>query len=271
VRLRVARTELRRGHNRRIVNPQGKAENSWLDPDGAHRGFFNPNVRVLVVEDAASGLPRGVISLYGVHPVTLGPGNTHASPDYPGHMVRAVESALPGCVAIHLTGATAQINPREALFAEPEKAAPLGQALAAAVLEALPHARPVEAVSLGSHAESFQVPLRSGAKPAHAGRATESGDGFVVSSEIQVIRLGSAALVSAPGELFAEIGVAMENTSPFDMTFVVGYANDHLGYLCTDTACREGGYESRTAWVDQVEPRLFDAARRALHAAHPKQ
>ena len=47
-------------------------------------------------------------------------------------------------------------------------------------------------------------------------------------------------------------------------TILVGYANDSLGYLCTETAIREGGYEaSRVASAD-VERPILAAARSAL-------
>jgi hypothetical protein len=62
-------------------------------------------------------------------------------------------------------------------------------------------------------------------------------------AEVQVLRLGDLALVGVPGELFVEYGLEIKRRSPFKHTFVVGYANDYLGYLATPSAWRQGGYE----------------------------
>jgi neutral ceramidase len=63
-------------------------------------------------------------------------------------------------------------------------------------------------------------------------------------TEVQAIRVGETALVSLPGEVFAELGLAIKARSPFPVTFVVGYANDSIGYIPTRQALSEGGYES---------------------------
>ena len=46
-----------------------------------------------------------------------------------------------------------------------------------------------------------------------------------------------------PGELFVEIGLAIRSNSPVKFTMVVGYAEDAIGYIPTDRAFEEGGYE----------------------------
>ncbi|HOJ76386.1 MAG TPA: hypothetical protein PLL65_20905, partial [Phycisphaerae bacterium] len=47
-----------------------------------------------------------------------------------------------------------------------------------------------------------------------------------------------------PGEPFAETGLAIRAQSPFRVTFVVGYAEGSIGYIPTDEAYRDGGYET---------------------------
>ena len=68
-----------------------------------------------------------------------------------------------------------------------------------------------------------------------------------VEIEIQAIRIGPAALLAAPMEVFGEIGAAIAASSPFAWTAVSGYTNSSTGYLPTPEAHDEGGYEVETA------------------------
>lgn len=60
--------------------------------------------------------------------------------------------------------------------------------------------------------------------------------------ELQGFRLGNAAFVAIPGEVFVEIGLTLKRQSPY-MTFVFGIANGYVGYVPTRQAYADGGYE----------------------------
>ena len=62
---------------------------------------------------------------------------------------------------------------------------------------------------------------------------------------VQVLRLGEAAIVALPGEIFVEFGLEIKEQSPAAPQFVVSLANGYIGYVCTDKALTEhGGYET---------------------------
>jgi len=73
-----------------------------------------------------------------------------------------------------------------------------------------------------------------------------------VTAELQAWRVGEWALVTAPGEVFNEIGARVKAASPFRHTFFVGYANGSIGYVPVPEAYAEGGYEVLHA--SQVDP-----------------
>ncbi len=64
-----------------------------------------------------------------------------------------------------------------------------------------------------------------------------------IKAEIQGIRIGDFALVTFPGEPFAEVGLRIKKRSPLEFTFLAGYSNGHLGYAPTADAYQGVAYE----------------------------
>ncbi len=60
---------------------------------------------------------------------------------------------------------------------------------------------------------------------------------------LHVMRLGDVALVGLPGEVFARHGLRIRRHSPFRDTYVVGLANDTIGYIGDEEGYRLGGYQ----------------------------
>lgn len=60
---------------------------------------------------------------------------------------------------------------------------------------------------------------------------------------ISALRIGDAAIVTGPGEVFTEIGLAVKERSPADVTFYAGYSNGCISYMPTASEYPLGGYE----------------------------
>ena len=71
-----------------------------------------------------------------------------------------------------------------------------------------------------------------------AGTMRESVDGSV-----HAVRIGDGVIITAPGEPFTEIGMAVKQRSPGRPTLYAGYTNGAVGYFPTPAAYPEGGYE----------------------------
>ncbi len=83
------------------------------------------------------------------------------------------------------------------------------------------------------------------ARAAEQGRVQAIADS-VMPAEVQLIRVGPWSFVGWSGEMFVEFGLAVKNRSPD--TYVIAYANGELqGYLVTQEAVDEGGYEASNA------------------------
>ncbi|MGQ9619777.1 MAG: neutral/alkaline non-lysosomal ceramidase N-terminal domain-containing protein [Bacteroidales bacterium] len=72
-----------------------------------------------------------------------------------------------------------------------------------------------------------------------------SGAPWTLPIEIHVFRLDSqTAIVTLPGEIFVEHGLAIKKHSPFANTMVIELANASIGYVPTQRAFAEGDYEA---------------------------
>jgi hypothetical protein len=92
------------------------------------------------------------------------------------------------------------------------------------------------------------------------------------SAEVQAIRVGEHLFIGLPGEPMTELGWRIEqrtselvqdisNYSPQPVeasaTFVIGFANVNVGYLCTAASYPEGGYEPATSYRPYARPAPF--------------
>jgi hypothetical protein len=69
-----------------------------------------------------------------------------------------------------------------------------------------------------------------------------SDDGVPV--RFTVLKIGNVVFAGVSGEVFTEIGLQVKQRSPYRHTFFVTHCNGSSGYLVTDAAYGEGGYEA---------------------------
>ncbi|MBI3923748.1 MAG: neutral/alkaline non-lysosomal ceramidase N-terminal domain-containing protein, partial [Armatimonadetes bacterium] len=247
-------------------------------------GLVDRRVRVLRVEKA-DGAPLAVLFHYSCHPTSLPGSLGFISPDYPGVARMAIEETL-DCSALFLPGCFGNIRP--AIFAETgafgsatkEQLESLGQELGQEVCRVARSVRTVPAGGILSRRVEFEMPfgdtksreelkgMVEGAEhPLHTpwakkvlalveSNSVPSGE----PTEMQSLRIGPVAFVGIPGEPFQEIGHEIEKrcrgVGGVADLWPVGYANDDIGYLCTDQSHLEGGYEPG-AYVYYDRPARF--------------
>lgn len=100
-----------------------------------------------------------------------------------------------------------------------------------------------------------------------------SGEPWLLPLEIHVFQLNDqTAIVTLPGEVFAELGMDLKKRSPFANTIVIELANADIRYVPTLRAFAEGDYEPlQSRMVPGSGQRLVEEAIRMLHQMREKK
>lgn len=210
-----------------MSHPEPPAETVvWRD------GAVDDTVNVLWLSDEKEHLIAAVVNAT-CHPV-YEMCNPEVSPDYPGELCDLLEADHPEGIALFLNGAAGNINPR-GVSAGQAAAERHAEELYAAVQIAVANAEIERDPAVRCQRRDFQLSTRL-----PSGR----DEGVNVSASVVTVGVGQAALVFLPGEPFVETGNAIRECSPFAWTAIVGFSEETVGYIPTDEAFVEGGYET---------------------------
>ena len=243
-----------------------KTDNPVLirEMEGVYRLGANPKgpidneVGILRIDDL-SGQPKAVLVNYACHGTSLGGRNYKISPEWNGHMLEYIEKEIPGVMGIFVPGAAGDINPRfvggiDGYQDNLENTANLGYEIGKEVVK----------VFNSIHTD---IPLNSGIKLVHQDIVCPKRYGGVVKDfrnttiavPVTAIKIDEFVWVTFPVELFHEIGQSIKSSTHARYPFLVGYCNGSLGYLITQHAYSEGGYEPWATRFAPVTEKVFVA------------
>jgi len=84
---------------------------------------------------------------------------------------------------------------------------------------------------------------------------------------LTVLKIGDLVLSGISGELMTEMGMEVKKQSPYSGTLIVTHCNGSSGYICTDKAFSEGGYEPQsTGFMPGVEKPLVNKFIELIHS-----
>lgn len=192
-------------------------------------GLTDPELHVMLVTDVL-GRPMAVLANFTAHATVLSEKNMLASGDWPGAFQRQIEREFPGAVALYTNGAEGNIAPSSPVDGgEFDRSEGLGKALAGhAANLARTIEKTTETVKL-SYVERG-VDLPSPTLPAAP-----------KTSVLGLLEINGARMFCFPGEPFVELGLELKKRFPG--AWILGLANDHLGYFLTEEGYARGGYE----------------------------
>jgi len=210
--------------------------------------------------------PVGSLSVFAMHLDTVG--GTEYSADYPGHLAAELRREFGDeFISVFGTGTCGDINHIDVSGERRYTARLIGQQLAIDILSARSRVA-LDRPALSVTSARLSLPLRSvSAEQAASAQANMpkvgTNDlpflaqveavttldlvrrGATLDTEVQVLRLNpDVAIVLLPGEVFADLGLAIKRRSPFKNTLVIELSNDNPAYIPTEQAFKEGSYET---------------------------
>jgi len=230
--------------------------------EGVYRLGANPSgpiddeVGILRI-DKLSGQPKAVFVNYACHGTSLGARNTKISPEWNGHMLQYIEKEIPGVTGIFAQGASGDINPRfvgglDGYKDDLKKTEELGNEIGKVVVQVfsdIKTSQPVKPQIKLVH-KDITCPRKYAAVVADFRNTT-------LDVPTTAIKIDQFTWVTFPGELFHEIGKNIKLSTHSDFPFIVGYCNGALGYLPTQQAHSEGGYEPWSTQFDPVTEKIY--------------
>lgn len=279
--------------NRRLLGEDGNVKkmrfSASKDPESiaAPEGTIDPWLKSVSFWNGDTAL--AVLTYYATHP------QSHyrhggVTCEFVGIARNARETALGGVTHVHFTGAAGNVAAGKYNDGKPETRPILAARVEAAMALAWEKTEkaPVTATDIDWHTRYTALPIRSSidgdalaqqladtslpenerfsaaSKLAWLKR-TEAGMGVDVSA----LRVGNNWLLNVPGELFVEYQLAAQAMKPKDNVCMAAYEDYGPGYIGTEIAYGQGGYETSegaSKVAPSVEGVLMEAIRFVLQA-----
>ena len=168
------------------------------------------------------------------------------SPDFVGTMCNEITRELGG-QTVFLNGALGGMVSPDTRQRTYEVAAEFGKGLAKHACAAARNAKPMTSCDLWVHRTPVEIPVTTEALAGFLAKAPK-GYAFTgaIQSEMNVIWLGDAQFITAPGEVLPQIGIEIKAEMTGALKMVLGLTNDEFGYIIPSYDYHETEYEERT-------------------------
>ncbi|OGR87246.1 MAG: hypothetical protein A3A86_00925, partial [Elusimicrobia bacterium RIFCSPLOWO2_01_FULL_60_11] len=209
---------------------------------------------------------------YAMHAEVLNGDNTRITSDYPGVLRERLEKQYGG-VGMFVPADIGGMQSPFVLFHSFWSRARVGKSVADKVIRSLKGQKAVEITSLDIRTKDIVFPIEN---KRYIG-AIESGmfgqskkfikkvDGqYRLPADIGLIRIGPAQFLTLPGEAFPELGNVFRARMSGDYNFVLGLADNEIGYIVPDNEWRDDGYEENMSLGPKTTKMLTKAVTELL-------
>lgn len=268
--------------NRRVPGPDGKIKvrySSTKDPflQEAPEGKIDPWLKTVTFFDG--DLPLVRLHYYASHPQSAY-GDGKADPDTPG-MARAYLENEEGVAQVYFTGCGGDVTAGKYNDGSAASKVAMSKQLYSGMIRAIATTRRVNVREFSWKSVDVALPPRTEPEFSEPALRKIVGDPEatptkrLVSSlrlawlerirmrpavDLSRLRIGPADIVHLPGEPFVEYQLHAQAARPDRFVAVAGYGEGGPGYICTDAALKEGGYEPSMSAVGPPTEALLKAA-----------
>jgi neutral ceramidase len=215
------------------------------NPDGP----CDHDVAVIRVDDMKKN-PIAIHINWPCHGTASGQENYQITGDWPGLAARYIEKEFGKEIIVPVTaGASADINPIYGPNDNFREIETIGMMVGDEVIRV---AKTIQTFPNGNIEAIKMTVMAEGKKPSKSrapNQELESGEKVPIN--LSALKIGNILFAGVSGELMTEIGMRIKEESPFKNTVIITHCDGSSGYLCTDQAYPEGGYE---AMVSRVMP-----------------
>jgi hypothetical protein len=180
----------------------------------------------------------------------------HVSAEFPGELCNALDETGLNGISLFLNGAAGDTNPPTVSMG-PESSRKHGLAMAE-IVEQQQYVE-LNVSSFTFQHREIQLSIRPGSG------ITNPSDAL---ARINILTFGDLAIVFLPGEVFVETALAVERNAGTEQIIIVGFSENSIGYVPTETAFKEGGYETgpgRWSFVEHTaERRILNETMRLI-------
>jgi hypothetical protein len=268
--------------NRRVPGPDGKIRVRFsATKDETLRampeGRIDPWLRTVSLYDGETPIVR--MHFYASHPQSYyGDGVAH--PDVPGQ-AREYLQTEEGVFQIYFTGCAGDITAGKYNDGSPAARLRMSRQLYSGMIRSASSTRREAVGSVAWKTTTVSFPLRKEPAFAEESYRKDLADPAVPGNkrlkaamalawyervksrpevDVGLLRIGSADLLFLPGEAFIEYQLFAQEKAPNRFVCVASFGEGGPGYICTDAALGEGGYEPTESYVGPPTESLLKSA-----------
>jgi hypothetical protein len=200
--------------------------------------------------DGVKGTPFAVFINWPCHATVMGGKNYLITGDWPGATRRFVEKEYNNTVfALITAGASGNIDPIYRVLPDFRRGETeeIGIILGEEVVRVAKEIKTIAGCSISAIQRVITLLGKERGESDLPQKTYKPGPNVDV--HLSLLKVGDIIFVGVSGELFTEIGLKIKELSPFKYTYVLTHCNGSSGYLVTDDAYPEGGYEVRTTRI----------------------
>lgn len=229
----------------------------------------------------SDGKPMATLVNYAIHPEVLGPDRGILSPDMVGPLYERIAD-VGGGVAIFMNGAqggmvTADCRVPDGDGKEQyntwEECVRIGNLLADEALRIIADAPVQTDPKLWCGATDLTLPVDNEGFRALIGGSPlkyEMSDDFMVTTQLNVVNVGTAQMITIPGEALPNIGFYLKKNMHGASNFLFGLTNDAFGYILTKEdfgSFDRYKYVTQTSMGENTADIYIETALKAVDAA----